>query len=101
MKFNEKLRNYVPAEQLWKESGGDLDFEYQHNVYWPALDAECQRRRAAYKERWVVAGKKVGEYEEYLRGGNQKSISQLLEEAEGTSSVQVNGTEIDIGKLQV
>jgi len=102
MKFNEDLRLYVPPEQLWKQYGGDLEFEYDHNAYWPALDAETKRRRDVYKERWIMAGRKIGEYEEYLRGGSQKSIQQLLEHAEqSTDSVTINGSDIDIGKLKV
>ena len=102
MKFNESTRQYVPPEQLWKQYGGDLEFEYDHKTYWPALEAETNRRREAYKQRWVAAGKKIGEYEEYLRGGNQKSIQQLLEEVEKSpNSVHVDGHEIDIGKLKV
>jgi len=102
MKFNESSRQYVPTEQLWKQYGGDLDFEYDHNSYWPALDAETKKRRVAYKQRWIAGGKRIGEYEEYLRGGNQKSIVQLLEEAEkSTDGVHVDGNAIDIGKLKV
>lgn len=102
MKFNESLRQWVPPEQLWTASGGDLEFEYDHKVYWPALDAECQKRRAAYKERWITAGKKIGEYEAFLRGGEQKSITQYLNEAEqATGGVQVDGETVDIGRLKV
>lgn len=102
MKFNVDQREFVPSEQLWDINGGDLNFEYDHDVYWPALDAECNRRRVAYKQRWVVAGSRIGEYEEYLRGGEQKSIVQLLESAEQERQpVHVGGTEVDIGKLKV
>lgn len=102
MKFNEDLRNWVPPEQLQKSSGGDLDFEYDHAAYWPALTKECQKRQAAYKARWVAAGKRTGEYEEYLRGGRQKSISATLDEVERTTNgVQINGTKVDIGALEV
>ena len=102
MKFNEDLRQYVPAEQLWKAYGGGLNFEYDHPVYWPELDKECARRREAYQARWIQGGKRVGEYEEYLRGGNQKSISQHLEQAGTTSqNAKVDGADIDISKLKV
>lgn len=102
MKFNENLRNWVPVEQLWDQSGGDLKFNYDHKTYWPALEAETTRRRQAYKERWVAAGRKIGEYEEYLRGGNQKSISAILDDAQKSSSaVTIDGTHVDIDKLKV
>ncbi|PSK43076.1 CRAL-TRIO domain-containing protein isoform B [Elsinoe australis] len=82
MKFSPVLRDYIPPEQLWKEFGGDLDFEYNHKAYWPALVEETTRRKDAYRTRWQKGGKMIGEYEEYLRGGSKKSLSQELKEAE-------------------
>jgi hypothetical protein len=76
MKFNENLKQYVPAEQLWDQRGGDLKFEYDHSVYWPAWIEECKKRRAAYIERWEKGGKLLGEHEAYLRGGDHPSLSQ-------------------------
>ncbi|KAK5122091.1 hypothetical protein LTR85_004337 [Meristemomyces frigidus] len=88
MKFNEELKNYVPKEQLWNAyNGGELDFVYDHAAYWPAFAAETDKRRAAYRERWERAGKRIGEYEEYLRGGNHPTLQQVLEEAEGGNPV--------------
>ena len=48
-----------------------MDFEYEHEVYWPALNELAAKRRAAMVERWETAGKKVGESEWYLRGGEK------------------------------
>jgi len=93
MKFNEDLRRYVPAQQLWSAYKGELNFEYDHNAYWPALDAECKQRRQAYRERWEQGGKKIGEYEEYLRGGSQPSLQQIVDQANAE-----NGTSADVGK---
>lgn len=88
MKFNEELKNYVPQAQLWNAySGGELDFVYDHAAYWPAFAAETDRRRAAYRERWEMAGRRLGEYEEYLRGGNHPSLQQVLGESEGANPV--------------
>jgi hypothetical protein len=70
LKFNEDIRQYVPPEQLWKEFGGDVDFEYDHATYWPALLKACEERRAERKARWEKAGKQYGESETYLKGGN-------------------------------
>lgn len=81
MKFNEDCRKWVPAEQLWTEAKGDLEFEYEHAEYWPAMAAECEKRQKTYRARWERAGKRIGEYEEYLRGGDHKSITQVLESA--------------------
>lgn len=70
LKFNEDTKLYVPAEQLWTENGGELNFEYDHSVYWPTLSKICAEKRAALKVRWEKAGKRYGESEVYLKGGN-------------------------------
>lgn len=77
MVFNEDLRKYIPSAQLDKAYNGGADFEYDHSEYWPALNRLCHERRAAYKERWVQAGSNIGEYEMYLRGGNQKPLAVI------------------------
>lgn len=59
---------YFSSEQLWKEFGGDLDFEYDHETYWPALIKLCDQRRAEWRVRWEKAGKRYGESEIYLKG---------------------------------
>lgn len=82
MKFNEDLRQWVPPTQLWNQSGGDLDFEYDHAQYWPALTEECARRRAAYKKRWEAGGMKIGEFEEYLRGGDHPPLKDVAGETQ-------------------
>jgi len=74
MVFNQDLRNYVPPSQLDKAYGGDADFEYDHSIYWPALDQLCRDRRAMYYKRWVEGGQQIGEYEAYLRGGDQAPL---------------------------
>jgi hypothetical protein len=75
LKFNEPMTNYVPAEQLLVPFGGKVEFEYKHDVYWPALDKLCSRRRKDYVARWEKAGKQIGESEFYMRGGDGTSIN--------------------------
>lgn len=69
MKFNEDLRKHVPPEQLWSKMGGDVEFEYDHSIYWPAMINLAAERKEAYRERWIRRGKRIGENEEYLKGG--------------------------------
>lgn len=76
MKFNEDLRQHVPADHLMKAMGGDVEFQYDHSAYWPALIKLAESRRNGYSERWIQGGKRIGEYENYLRGGPQPSLSQ-------------------------
>jgi hypothetical protein len=71
---------HVPRDQLLKESGGNVQFEYDHNQYWPALNELCEFKKEQYRRRWEKAGKRIGEHEAYLRGGDTKSLSELEQE---------------------
>lgn len=76
LKFNEDMKQYVPAEQLWSSDwNGDLDFEYDHETYWPALNELCKQKREQRLARWAAAGKLVGESEDYLSGGTDVSVT--------------------------
>lgn len=71
IKYDQDLRQFVPPSQLLQTYGGDVNFVYEHDVYWPALNELARKKKAAMTERWVEAGKKVGESEHYLRGGER------------------------------
>lgn len=76
LKFNEDMTQYVPPGQLWSADwGGNMDFEYDHGVYWPALHDMCRQRREQRAVRWAAAGKEIGESEEYLAGGTAVSVA--------------------------
>ena len=68
MKFDVDMRKVVPPEQLMQVYGGDVEFEYEHGVYWPALNTLADERRREIRQRWESAGKKIGESEKYLKG---------------------------------
>lgn len=82
IKFNEDMGLHVPREQLLKESGGHVEFEYSHEEYWPALNDLCEWKRAEYWARWEMGGKRIGEYEGYLRGGDEKCLAEREKEIE-------------------
>jgi hypothetical protein len=89
LKFNDDMRQHVPPQQLWNEFHGDLEFEYDHSIYWPAFLKLCEERHAEQFERWAKAGKHYGESETYIKGGNapsvgQSSVSETVQEAEVT-----------------
>ena len=65
----------MPPEQLMKATGGDVEFEYDHSQYWPALTKLAEQRRKAYRDRWIKAGKRIGEHEVYLKGGTERSLA--------------------------
>lgn len=93
LKFNENLSQYVPKEQLLKEyEGGELDFEYDHAAYWPALNKLCEEKRAAYRQRWEVGGKQIGETEDYLKGHLTQGVA-----AAATTTPADNETQASAG----
>ncbi|KAI1115770.1 cral trio domain-containing protein [Nemania sp. NC0429] len=69
LKFNEDMTQYVDAEQLVTDfKGGKLPFEYDHPVYWSALNQLSSQRRAERLQRWKAGGELIGESEDYLKG---------------------------------
>jgi hypothetical protein len=77
LKFNEDMVLHVPREQLLKANGGDVEFEYDHGIYWPAFINFTASKRAEYEGRWEKGGKRIGEHEDYLRGGTNQSLAEL------------------------
>ena len=67
--FNEDLTKHIPAEQLEKRFGGNVDWEYDHAVYWTNLHELSGKRKDEYTARWVSRGKKIGDSEFELKGG--------------------------------
>lgn len=76
IKFNEDMGLHVPKDQLLKYCGGNVEFEYDHDVYWPTLNKICEVNRNNIKARFEKAGKRIGEHEEYLRGGSALSLTE-------------------------
>lgn len=68
-----------------KASGGEVDFKYDHSVYWPALEKITNERRQQRKERWEKGGKIIGESEIYLWGGDEPSLNTGKEETAAKS----------------
>ncbi|KAH8834727.1 CRAL TRIO domain-containing protein [Flagelloscypha sp. PMI_526] len=69
MKFNptvvgsgpEVPETFFLKEQVMKESwGGEPDFEYKHEEYWPKLVKMAEERHEAWFKRWKELGGKVG-----------------------------------------
>jgi hypothetical protein len=64
-----------------------VDFQYDHAVYWPALIKLCDEKRAVQKQRWEKAGKRYGESEAYIKGGDlgaPAAVSTEISQAETT-----------------
>ena len=81
------MAQHVPPSQLLKQNGGEVEFEYDHSIYWSALNQMATAKRAAYLARWEKAGKHIGESEDHLRGGSEASVFQA-----GASVDKINGS---------
>jgi hypothetical protein len=95
IKYNEPLVDHVPASQLMAAAGGEVDFKYDHSIYWPALAEMATQRRQQRKGRWEKAGKLIGESEMYLWGGEEASIGANVKagiEANGEGKVSENAS---------
>ncbi|OCH93078.1 CRAL/TRIO domain-containing protein [Obba rivulosa] len=62
MRFNPECvrEGLFTPEQLLKEWGGELLFEYDHERYWKALVQMCEERRARLMDEWRKRGANVG-----------------------------------------
>lgn len=65
--FQEPFPNYVPKEQLDKDFGGDVDFDYEHDKYWPAVCKIAEKKRQNYMRNFDALGGTIGLSEVDLR----------------------------------
>lgn len=61
------------ADQLKKTFGGDRDFEYEHEQYWPELLRMTSERRQQWLKTWRDMGGRVGLKEWDFKGGNEQA----------------------------
>lgn len=72
--FDKPFENYVPLDQLDKDYGGKVFFEYKHDIYFPALLEQAAAKRERYFERFLKFGGVVGLSEADLRGTNEELL---------------------------
>ena len=53
-------------EKWW---GGECEFEYEHERYWPVLVRMCDERREHMRKRWEELGRKIGTSEWEMKSG--------------------------------
>ena len=72
MRFNPKVvqDGLFTADNVWKEFGGNIDFQYDHKTYWPHLLEVTKTRREAQMQKWRELGGTVGVKEWDIKGGN-------------------------------
>jgi hypothetical protein len=95
LKFNENLREYVPREQLVELFGGDCNFEYEHETFWPEYLKLASERREKYFARWKAAGGGVGQSEWDLRA-EEETPAKKVETEDNNTNVPVSGGEDEI-----
>ena len=100
IKYNEPLTDHVPSAQLFRDAGGAVDFEYDHDVYWPALTALAEQRRRERTERWDKSGKPLGVSELFLKGGDVGAGANgapppIVEEAKAASQQKTSAQTTD------
>jgi hypothetical protein len=86
MKFNPQVvkDNLFTGDMVMSEWwGGDRDFEYVHDKYWPALVSMCESRNKSWLEKWRALGGTVGIKEWEYKGGATAQVlsdkTQLVE----------------------
>ena len=95
LKFNENLREYVPSEQLVELFGGDCNFEYEHETFWPEYLKLASERREKYFARWKAAGGGIGQSEWDLRA-EEETPAKKVETEDINTSVPVSEGEDEI-----
>ncbi|KAF8910658.1 CRAL-TRIO domain-containing protein [Gymnopilus junonius] len=82
VKFNPKIfqDGLLKEDMVMKEWGGNKDFEYVHEKYWPELVEICEKRVKAWKEIWRKLGAKVGISEWDYKTANTHPIEKAQEE---------------------
>ncbi|CDK24557.1 unnamed protein product [Kuraishia capsulata CBS 1993] len=65
--FDKPFSDYIPLQQLAKNYGGEVDFEYDYEAYWPAFIETAAGKRKSYMKRFEELGATVGLSEYDLR----------------------------------
>lgn len=78
MRFNPKVtqEGLFTAENVWKEFGGDVEFKYDHETYWPHLIELAKTRREAQMARWREMGGTVGLKEWDMKEGDTQNTTE-------------------------
>ncbi|KAJ1024986.1 hypothetical protein NDA18_004272 [Ustilago nuda] len=75
-KFDQAIKDQVPASQLATDFGGLLDLPYHHDKYWPQLVELTNKRREEQLERFrTLCNSQIGASEWVIRGGDIRSTA--------------------------
>lgn len=102
IRFNPDCRTLVPPSQLDKLAfGGDFNFEYQHDSYFPFMHEIAKKRREENLARWrQYGGNKCGLSEFIIKGGMQNErTSDDFEREQAAAGTAVNGAQAATSSL--
>ncbi|KAI5964700.1 PDR17 [Candida pseudojiufengensis] len=63
----DSFQNFVPKEQLFAEYEGDVEFKYDHELYWPKMNEIADKKYKVYMENFEKLGGTIGLSEYDLR----------------------------------
>ncbi|ODV87287.1 hypothetical protein CANARDRAFT_174360 [[Candida] arabinofermentans NRRL YB-2248] len=69
VKFDEPFSTFIPSDQLAVNYGGDSNFEYDHENYWPELVRLKETKKNIILKNFENLGGNIGLSEEDLRNG--------------------------------
>jgi CRAL/TRIO domain len=100
MRFNPSVitEEIFAPEMVMKEWwGGDRDFVYEHDKFWPALVNMCENRRKEWFDAWKKLGGTVGLKEwDYkmatVSGGASEKVEDPVEKQEEPASATLDGS---------
>ena len=78
MRFNPEIvkEGIFDKDLCWKEFGGDIEFVYEHEKYWPALIELVEERKKKKLEKWKKLGGTVGLKEWDFKRVDEESESE-------------------------
>ncbi|KAK7690593.1 hypothetical protein QCA50_005692 [Cerrena zonata] len=81
MRFNPEIvkEGIFTQDACWKEFGGDVEFVYEHDKYWPALVGLVNERKKKRMERWKALGGRVGLKEWDMRSEGEEEELEKVE----------------------
>jgi hypothetical protein len=70
MKFNPKAveDGHFTVENVFDTFGGNINFAYEHEKYWPALVTMCEERAERWMAKWRELGGHIGIKEKDYKG---------------------------------
>ncbi|TCD67152.1 hypothetical protein EIP91_000437 [Steccherinum ochraceum] len=93
------------ADQVKKQFGGSVEFEYKHEAYWPAFLKMCEENRTAWMKKWRAMGGTVGLKEWDFKNGETAPSTEVNEKkdvavAESAAASQPQTSEKTIAAVE-